>query len=52
MLTPVHNRRSVERYAQRYKKVLKLLDGGFAPMEFGGMLPLSDRLVCSYLEIV
>lgn len=52
MLTPVHNLRSVERYAQSYKNVLKLLDGGFAPEEIGGILSLSDRLVRSYLEIV
>ena len=52
MLTPVHNLRSVERYAQSYKNVLKLLDGGFAPKEIGGILSLSDRLVRSYLEIV
>ncbi len=52
MLTPVHNLRSVERYAQSYKNVLKLLDGGFAPKEIGGILSLSDRLVSSYMEIV
>jgi len=51
-LKPVHNLRSVERYAQSYKNVLKLLDRGFAPKEIGGILSLSDRLLASYLEIV
>ena len=51
-LKPVHNLRSVERYAQCYKNVLKLLDRGFTPKEIGGILSLSDRLVGSYLEIV
>lgn len=51
-LSPVHNLRSVERYAQTYKNVLKLLDGGFAPAEISGILSLSNRLVNSYVEIV
>jgi len=51
-LSPVHDLRSVERYAQTYKNVLKLLDRGFAPMEISGILSLSNRLVNSYIEIV
>jgi hypothetical protein len=51
-LSPVHDLRSVERYAQTYKNVLKLLDRGFAPTEISGILSLSNRLVSSYLEIV
>ena len=51
-LSPVHDLRSVERYAQTYKNVLKLLDGGFAPDEISGILSLSQRLVGSYVEIV
>lgn len=51
-LSPVHNLRSVERYAQTYKHVLKLLERGFAPGEIGGILSISQRLVKAYLEIV
>lgn len=51
-LSPVHDLRSVERYAQSYKNVLKLLDRGFAPAEISGILSLSNRLVSSYIEIV
>ena len=51
-LSPVHDLRSVERYAQTYKNVLKLLDGGFAPQEISAILSLSHRLISSYVEIV
>lgn len=51
-LSPVHNLRSVERYAQNYKNVLKLLERGIAPTEISGILSLSNRLVSSYVEIV
>jgi hypothetical protein len=51
-LWPVHDLRSVERYAQSYKNVLKLLDRGFAPEEISAILSLSQRLVRSYTEIV
>ena len=52
MLSPVHNLRSVERYAQTYKNVLKLLEHGFAPEEIPGILGISQRLVDSYIAIV
>ena len=52
MLSPVHNLRSVERYAQKYKNVLKLLEHGFAPEEIPGILGISRRLVDSYIAIV
>ena len=52
MLSPVHNLRSVERYAQTYKNVLKLLRHGFAPEEIPGILGISGRLVDSYIAIV
>lgn len=51
-LSPVHDLRSVERYAQTYKNVLKLLDGGFAPSDIAGILALSNRLVETYVELV
>jgi hypothetical protein len=51
-LSPVHDLRSVERYAQTYKNVLKLLDHGLAPQEISGILSLSNRLMSSYVEIV
>lgn len=51
-LFPVHDLRSVERYAQTYKNVLKLLDRGLAPQEISAILSLSNRLMSSYLEIV
>jgi hypothetical protein len=51
-LSPVHDLRSVERYAQTYKNVLKLLDRGLAPREISGILSLSNRLMNSYVEIV
>jgi hypothetical protein len=51
-LSPVHNLRSVERYAQVYKNVIKLLERGFAPGEISGILAISQRLVESYVAIV
>jgi hypothetical protein len=51
-LHPVHDLRSVERYAQHYKNVLKLLDHGFAPSEISSILSLSIRLVNDYIQIV
>lgn len=51
-LSPVHNLRSVERYAQTYKNVIKLLERGFAPTEISGILSISRRLVGTYIEIV
>ena len=52
MLSPVHDLRSVENYAQSYKNVLKLLERGFAPEEISGILSLSKRLVDQYVQIV
>jgi hypothetical protein len=42
----------VERYAQVYKNVVKLLERGFAPGEISGILAISQRLVESYIAIV
>jgi len=50
-LRPVHDLRSVERYAQNYKNVLKLLEYGFAPDEISSILSLSMRLVNEYIQI-
>jgi hypothetical protein len=52
MLSPVHNLRSVENYAQNYKNVLKLLERGFAPEEASSILSLSHRLADQYVQIV
>jgi hypothetical protein len=51
-LSPVHSLRSVERYAQTYRNVLKLLKRGFTPSEIVGILDISQRLVEAYVEIV
>jgi hypothetical protein len=51
-LSPVHDLRSVERYAQTYKNVTKLLERGFAPREISGILSIGERLVEAYIEIV
>jgi len=51
-LSPVHSLRSVERYAQTYRNVLKLLKRGFTPSEIVGILDISQRLVETYVEIV
>ncbi len=52
MLSPVHDLRSVENYAQTYKNVVKLLERGFTPTEISGILSIGKRLVNSYLDIV
>jgi hypothetical protein len=51
-LSPVHDLRSVERYAQTYKNVLKLLDKDLAPEEIASILSLSLGLLQRYMEIV
>ena len=51
-LAPVHNLRSVERYAQTYKNVLKLLERGFAPSEITGILAISQQLITQYITLV
>lgn len=51
-LSPLHSLRSVERYAQTYKNVTKLLEHGLAPNEISGILSISRRLVDEYIEIV
>ena len=52
MLSPTHDLRSVERYAQTYKNVLKLLDGGFSPSDIAGILSLSKKLLEAYTDLV
>lgn len=51
-LSPVHSLHAVERYAQMYKNVLKLLEHGFAPKEISGILNIGSRLVDAYIDIV
>jgi len=51
-LSPVHDLRSVERYAQPYKNTIKLLERGFAPGEISDILSISQRLVEEYIAIV
>lgn len=51
-LSPIHDLRSVENYAQSYKNVIKLLERGFAPDEISAILRISERLVNAYIEIV
>lgn len=51
-LSPTHDLRSVERYAQTYKNVIKLLERGFTPTEISGILSISRRLIGAYIEIV
>ena len=51
-LSPTHSLRSVERYAQTYKNMTKLLERGFAPGEISGILSISKRLVQAYTNIV
>ena len=51
-LSPVHDLRSVENYAEAYKNVLKLLDHGFAPAEVAGILRMGQRRVDTYVELV
>jgi hypothetical protein len=52
LLSPTHDLRAVENYAQTYKNVLKLLERGFAPGEISGILAIGERLVNAYVEIV
>lgn len=52
MLSPAHDLRSVENYAQTYKNVVKLLERGFTPIEISGILSIGKRLVSSYVDIV
>jgi hypothetical protein len=51
-LSPPHDLRSVERYAQAYKNTLKLLERDFSPQDISGILSLSLRLVQEYIAIV
>jgi len=51
-LSPVHDRRSVERYAQTYKNVVKLLERGFSSAEISGILSIGESLVEEYTAIV
>jgi len=51
-LSPTHSLPAVERYAQTYKNVLKLLERGFRRREIGSILRIGLRLVDAYTEIV
>ncbi len=51
-LSPVHDLRSVENYAQTYKNVLKLIERGFTPGEISSILRIGERLVSAYIEII
>jgi hypothetical protein len=51
-LSPTHSLTAVERYAQTYKNVLKLLERGFRRREIGSILRIGLRLVDAYTEIV
>jgi len=51
-LSPLHTLWSVERYAQTYKNVVKLLGRGFAPREISDILSIGGRLVEEYIAIV
>jgi DNA-binding NarL/FixJ family response regulator len=51
-LSPTHSLRAVERYAQTYKNVLKLLERGFRRREIASILRIGLRLVDAYIEIV
>lgn len=52
LLSPAHDLRSVENYAQLYKNVMKLLERGFAPGEVSGILSIGERLVYAYIDII
>lgn len=52
LLSPPHSLKSVQRYVQAYKNVLKLLERGFAPAEIAAILSMSERLVRAYVDIV
>lgn len=51
MLSPAHDLSSVERYAQKYKNILKLLRRKFSPLEISSILSMSKSLVVAYVEI-
>ncbi len=51
-LSPVHDLRSVENYAQTYKNVIKLTERGFTPAEISGILRIGERLVSAYIDII
>ena len=51
-LSPAHDQRAVERYAQTYKNTVKLLERGFSPAEISGILSISESLVEEYIAIV
>lgn len=51
-LSPVHSLRSVERYVQIYKNVLKLLSRGFSLEEIASILDIGQQLVEAYVDIV
>ena len=52
MLSPVHDLRSVENYAQTYKNMIKLLERGFTPNEIAAILSIGKRLVNAYVDII
>lgn len=52
MLSPVHSLRSVERYTQTYRNVLKLLEQDLAPSEISGILDIGQALVQAYVDLV
>jgi hypothetical protein len=52
LLSPVHDLKAVERYAQTYKNVLKLVERGLAPNEISCILQIGVKLVGAYLDIV
>jgi len=51
-LSPVHSLRSVERYVQTYKNVLKLSKRGFSPDSIASILAIGHRLVAAYVDLV
>jgi hypothetical protein len=50
--SPVHTLRSVERYIQTYKNVLKLAQRGFSPDDTASILDISPQLVEAYVDLV
>lgn len=44
--------RSVERYIQTYKNVLKLSQRGFSPGDTASILDISPQLVEAYVDLV
>jgi len=51
-LSPVHSLRSVERYVQTYKNVLKLLQRSFSLDDIASILDIGRRLAAAYVELV